>query len=486
MSKNNHKIFNSNDLSLNRRWFIRMASFGSIACALGYDYAAAQVVERPRVLPLFLSSSSKGYDAARQLFNSRLNLRPKLVAVCHTEAEVATAVSKANVEKMQVTVKSGGHSFEGFCSNHGGMMLDLSGMKKLHYRAADQSLVAQPGCRLADVGDLLFPKGRLLPSGSCAGVGIAGLTLGGGYGLFARKYGLTCDHLTGVRMVDGSGRVHDSDQTPDLLKACRGGGNGNFGIITELRFRTVPAPKTFRSQRIRFRQLTPERVGELSALWFAATEKLPSDVFSAFVLNGSSLTVLVTFFEKGSRHVIEAAFRPMQKLAWKAEPIHVAPTSRAIKRYYGRSGPLPFKNASAGYYQSYQDIVAVIPKVAKQVAEVSGTVWQVNTLGGRINSRDYAAVSVYPHRSYPWLGEIQGYWEKESRAEACIQNVRAVQKIFADAGVSKHYRNYPDIEFKDWEKSYYGGEGLDLIRSMKRKFDPANTIRHPQSVQPHD
>lgn len=466
-----------------RREFLRISSFGSIACALGYDRAVGQTLKKVQAQPVFLKPDSKGYHSARQLFNSRLNLRPKVVAVCKNEAEVAAAVAKAHGNGMQVTVKSGGHSFEGFSSNNGGMMLDLSAMKNLTYHAKERTLTAQPGCKLAEVGDLLFPKGRLLPSGSCAGVGVAGLTLGGGYGLFARKHGLTCDHLTGVRMVDGCGKVHDSDQMPDLLKACRGGGNGNFGIITELRFRTVPAPGTFRSQRIKFRKLSPDQVGELADLWFAATEKLPGDVFSAFVLNGSSLTVLVTFFNPVSLRVITDRFKPMVQRAWKSEPVHIAPTQRAIKRYYGRPGPLPFKNASAGFYKSYKDIAEVMPKVAKQVAEVSGTVWQVNTLGGRINSRDYAAVSVYPHRSYPWLGEIQGYWNKKSRAETGIENVQKVQKIFADAGVTAHYRNYPDMGFKDWEKSYYGEEGLDLIRSMKQKYDPSNTIRHPQSVR---
>ncbi|WP_435894742.1 FAD-binding oxidoreductase [Oceaniferula spumae] len=405
------------------------------------------------------------------------------MAVCQSETEVAAALRYAHGKNTQVTVKSGGHSFEGFSSNNGGLMVDLSGMKTMTYDSKQKTLKAQPGCKLGDVGKLLFPKGRLLPSGSCAGVGLAGLTLGGGYGLFARKYGLTCDHLIGVRMVDGQGNVHDSDQQPDLLKVCRGGGNGNFGIITELRFRTVPAPKSFSSKRIRFRNLTPEKVGDLAKLWFKATDGLPGDVFSAFVLNGTQLTVLITFFEPASRQVVETHFGPMAKDAWKSEPVHVAPTERAIRRYYGRSGPLPFKNASAGYYKSHADIASVIPRIAEQVADVSGTVWQINTLGGRINSHDFAKESVYPHRSYPWLGEIQAYWDRESRATKCIENVRAVQKILLGAGINKHYRNYPDIEFKDWERSYYGDESLKMIRQMKQRFDPADIIRHPQSIR---
>ncbi|MBK1830718.1 FAD-binding oxidoreductase [Verrucomicrobiaceae bacterium R5-34] len=464
-----------------RRSFMRQFSFGSTALLLGLNRAGAESGSAVAPAPEFLQAGSKGYAEACQLFNSRLKLRPSMVARCRTEQDVAAAVSRAAAKRLQITVKSGGHSFEGFSSNNGGMMLDLSEMKALSYDAERDLLIAQPGCRLGEVGDFLFPKGRLLPSGSCAGVGIAGLTLGGGYGLFSRKFGLTCDHLTGLRMVDGAGKVHDSDQHPELLKTSRGGGNGNFGIVTELRFRTVVAPKTFRSQRIRYRQLSPARAAELCSAWFTATQKLPGDVFSAFVLNGSSLTILVTFFESGSQAMVKKAFATLSKQAWKAEPVHIAPTQQAIRRYYGRPGPLPFKNASAGYYKSYQDIASVMPKLAAQVAKVSGTVWQVNTLGGRINRRDYAAESVYPHRSYPWLGEIQGYWQQASRAAACIKNVQAVQSILADAGIDKHYRNYPDIDFANWESAYYSEESLRMIREMKRRYDPENVIRHPQS-----
>lgn len=469
-----------------RRRFLRTISMGTMASILGKGSSLGQGAVKVMPQLQFLTEESKGYNDARWLFNSRLNFRPALIASCRSEKKIAAAVKHAHLNRLQVTVKSGGHSFEGFCSNNGGMLINLSGMSQMSYNAKTQILKAQPGCRLAHVSGLLFPKGRLLPSGSCAGVGVAGLTLGGGYGLFARKYGLTCDHLIGLRMVDGQGGIHDSDDDPELLKVCRGGGNGNFGIITEMRFSTVKAPTTFRSQRIRFRKLTPEKVDALARLWFEATTGLPDDVFSAFVLNGTSLTVLVTFFEKDSLVAVQKAFKPMSGEAWKTETVQSAPTERAIRRYYGRPGPLPFKNASAGYYRDYQHIAKAIPAIARQVGKVSGTVWQINTLGGKINHDDYAKQSVYPHRGYPWLGEIQAYWDNSKREAGCVESVANVQALLAANGVTDHYRNYPDLEFKDWETAYYGEAGLQLIREMKRRYDPGNTIRHPQSVKSNE
>ncbi len=466
-----------------------MLSYAGIGYVAGDATSTARSPVGIAHQPTFLTRESRDYNSARWLFNSRLDFHPALIATCRKENEIAAAVAHAGRNKLQVTVKSGGHSFEGFCSNNGGLMVNLSGMNQLSYDSRSHVLTAQPGCRLAQVSALLFSKGRLLPSGSCAGVGLAGLTLGGGYGLFARKFGLTCDHLIGLRMVDGRGIVHDSDDEPQrgaaLLHACRGGGNGNFGIITEMRFNTVPAPKMFRSQRIKFRKLSPEKVGEIAKLWFAATAALPDDGFSAFVLNGTYLTLLVTFFEPGSRRAIEKAFKPLCEIAWKAEAIQVGPTENAVMRYYGRPGPLPFKNASAGYYRSYQDIGRAIPAIARQVAKVPGTVWQINTLGGQIGRADYAKQSVYPHRDYPWLGEIQAYWEKPARADACVENVAAIQTLLAASGVTAHYRNYPDVALKNWGTAYYGDAGLASIRAMKQRYDPGDIIRHPQSVKAH-
>ena len=125
--------------------------------------------------------------------------------------------------------------------------------------AATGLLTAGAGCRLRDVNRFLLAKGRFLPAGSCATVGLAGLTLGGGYGMFARKWGLTCDHLRSLRMVDGTGAVRDSAAEPDLLWAARGGGNGHFGIVTQLTLQTRVVPRAFSSWKFRAYRLTQAR-----------------------------------------------------------------------------------------------------------------------------------------------------------------------------------------------------------------------------------
>ncbi|WP_308873518.1 FAD-binding oxidoreductase [Thiothrix subterranea] len=242
----------------------------------------------------FLLRNDADYAKHRQIFNKRITAMPKIIAVCANETGVQAAIAYAQQAKLPIAVKSGGHSFEGFSTNDGGLMLDLSGMNKPKYDKTTKRLTIQPGAKLGKVYEYLHQYGRMIPAGSCAGVGVAGLTLGGGYGFFARQLGLTCDSLQRVRMVDGKGKLHDSSTNPELLWACKGGGNGNFGIITELEFKTHPAPIHFSSHRYKYRNLTPTSATQLAERWFEWMKTLPNTAYSSWVLNGKHVTVIVT------------------------------------------------------------------------------------------------------------------------------------------------------------------------------------------------
>jgi FAD/FMN-containing dehydrogenase len=190
------------------------------------------------------------YETLRKGFNKRIERYPQIIALCKNTAGVAEAVSYAKQNKLPVTVKSGGHCMEGFSVNDNGMVINLSLLNSITW-VDKETISVGPGCKLFQLYDELLPKGRVLPGGSCATVAIGGLVLGGGYGLLARKFGLTCDSLLELTMVDGNGNVINTKNDAELLWACKGGGNGNFGIITELKFKTHVAPKTMHSYRLK-------------------------------------------------------------------------------------------------------------------------------------------------------------------------------------------------------------------------------------------
>jgi FAD/FMN-containing dehydrogenase len=124
---------------------------------------------------------------------------------------------------------------------------------------------------------------------------------------------------------------------------------------------------------------------------------------------------------------------------------------------------------------------AALPGIFEEVLTVPGLIFQINTLGGAISSD---VESAYPHRAFPYLGESQAYWESASHAAVLRAAIDRMRNQIAQAGVTSHYANYPDLAFADWPTAYYGAENYARLQQLKQRYDPENRIRYPQSVQP--
>ena len=429
---------------------------------------------------VYITRSDKQYDALNQGFNKRIQKYPQVIALCKNTAGVAEAIKYANANNLEIAVKSGGHSFECFSANNGGLVVNLSLLNNFEW--LNESVVnIGPGCKLFEVYDELLPKKRLIPAGSCAGVGIGGLTLGGGYGLFSRKYGLTCDSLTAITLVDGNGNIHFSKDEPELLWACKGGGNGNFGVVTEMTFNTFPAPAAFQSHRLKAFKLDAARAKTILQKWFEVTEHLPEACFAAFVLNNKTLTILVTNYEAHST-ALQDALDALSSLCDKTTMGNAIELQKALKVFYGIQTPIYFKNASAGLYKNFDEINDCIEDVLAKVIETPGLIYQVNTLGGRISADELESTSAYAHRALPFLSELQAYWEKPGTGTRLAETFEEIQGLIKQNGITAQYVNYPDLNFENWQQAYYG-KNYERLQQVKKKFDPGNNIRHGQSIK---
>lgn len=480
---------------LNRKQFLRLTAAG----ALGYYvYGCNQKTEQAPLskaskqpLPTstskansnshvqYFAKGSRDYDYLREGFNKRVQKYPAVIAQCTDVEGVAEAVRYAREHSLAVAVKSGGHCFEGFSSNNGGLVVNCSSIDAVEW-LDDTTVRIGAGCKLGNVYAELLSKNRILPAGSCAGVGVAGLTLGGGYGLFSRKLGLTCDSLQAVTMVDGNGNIHEATKDEELLWACRGGGNGNFGIITHLTFTTHQSPKFLTAHRFKSKGLNAQQATSIVEQWFTATRQLPESCFSAFVLNGTSLLILLTNTEEDSPHV-RSVIQQLTACTSTTSLGNPKPPESAITTFYGRTESLYFKNASAGLYKDFSDIQPFIQQALEIVTTTPGMIYQVNTLGGAIQRPEFEQVSSYPHRAYSYLSELQTYWERPQQTQHYEQAFQKVQTIFASNHITTQYRNYPDINVSNWQQSYYGNN-YSRLQAIKKQYDPDNIIRHEQSV----
>lgn len=426
-----------------------------------------------------MKRGNKLFDVYRRIFNKRFNLRPQIIAICKTELGVQQAVKYANDHDLDINIKSGGHSFEGFSLNNDGMVIDLSHMNNLIFDSHNR-LIAEPAVRLAQLYNYCLPKGRLLPSGSCASVGLSGITLGGGYGLFARQFGLTSDFLTGVRMVNAKGNIVDSDNCPELLWACRGAGNGNFGVITQLRYDTVSAPTTLYQHRFRAYKLTPRKAASLAKFWFEQCDNLPNHAFSAFVLNRRTLTIMLTATEHDNKMTeILNNFDLMMDRNDKLKP---DPIAIGVQYYYGHSNSLFFKNISAGYYKGFKDIEKCAESLFTNVANTPGAIFQINTLGGEINNKARSNDSAYAHRNANYLGEAQCSWDNPNDLQRSMDVMENIQNTLYENNVTQHYVNYPDININNHTRAYYG-DSYPRLQELKLALDPDNRFNYKQSIR---
>lgn len=467
---------------MNRRQFMRFVALTGVLAAYPKFAVASRLPSSQDVV--FLTPADSDYPTHAELFNKRFLRHPKIIAVCFTDKGVQSAIALAREESLPVAVRSGGHSFEGFSLNDDGLSIDLTRMNS--YRLLDDGrFVTQPACRLMEIYESLIPQGRLIPAGSCGMVGIAGLTLGGGYGIFSREYGLAIDWLRRIRLIDGLGKVHEVEQGSDLFWACRGAGNGNFGVVTELQFDTLKAPSHISRYQFKAVNLTPQRLGKIAKVWFSISAQLPNEAFSAFVHNGKSLNILVTSTLSRATPSMNDLFRQLEQVMDRRQPDKQQELLPGIRRYYGKLTPLNFKNASAGYYRSYADIEDVAEQIFETVSKGNGLLFQINTLGGAIRRAGQSnAYGCYPHRDYAYLGEIQSYWENPAHETGALAAVARVQQLLAGNGINAHYGNYPDINFDKWQTQYFGGENYTRLQAIKKQYDPDNVFRYPQSIRP--
>ncbi len=428
---------------------------------------------------VYFKQGDSQYDKLRHGFNKRIDKKPLVIGLCKNTAGVVAAIKYARANKLPVAIKSGGHCMEGFSSNNGGMVINLSPLNKINWIDAN-TITTGPALQLKDLYSFCLPKGKILPGGSCQSVALGGLTLGGGYGLLSRQFGLTCDSLTKIKMVDGNGNIITSDTDKELLWACKGGANGNFGVITEMNFTVHKAPAVMQSFRLRYRDIPQEKIIPLLETWFTVAATLPKQCFSACIINNRAAYILITTTRQSIAD-IQVQLDKLKAVTTSFQHSKPKPLAEALKAYYAQGQPIYFKNASAGLYKNFDDIKKCMPDVIAVLKKTAGMIYQVNTLGGEVQNNSFQQASSFPYREYNFFSELQAYYDTPAQAAKLLTQFEAIQHIFEKNGVTAQYRNYPDINFKNPLQQYYGAS-LERLKLIKRKYDPENNIRHEQSI----
>jgi FAD/FMN-containing dehydrogenase len=230
---------------------------------------------------------ASGFAQAAHVYNELYDgVLPNLVARPLDAADVRTAVQWGVAHGVPLRARSGGHSYAGYSTLSGGMVLDLRNLRGISIDTRQRTATIGAGSQLIDVYSALAGRGLTIPAGSCPSVGIAGHALGGGMGLAGRQFGLTADNILSARIVTADGRLRTAEKNtnPDLYWALRGGGGGNFGVVTGFTFRVHPVPRTVAGFTVSWPW---SQAADALAAWQAWGPHARSQITSIFHLSAS-------------------------------------------------------------------------------------------------------------------------------------------------------------------------------------------------------
>ncbi len=440
-----------------------------------------------------LLAGDDGYEEARQIWNAMIDRRPALIVRCAGAADVVQCVNFVREHGLLTAVRGGGHNIAGNAICEGGFVIDQSQLKAVRVDADTRRATVEPGATLADLDRETQALGLAIPTGINSTTGVAGLTLGGGFGWLSRKYGLTIDALRSVDVVTAQGELlHASaDQNADLFWGIRGGG-GNLGVVTSFEFEAYPVGPELLSGLIvfplaqaksvlkQYREFVAKAPDEL-CIW-VVLRKAPPLPFLPAEVHGKEVIVLAMCYA-GDPAAGAKAIEPL----------------RSFGDAYGEHiGPMPFTawqqafdpllTPGARNYWKSHNFTELNDAAVDQMIEYAGKLPSphceifIASLGGA-TSRVAPDATAYPHREAQFVLNVHGRWEDAAQDAAGVAWARDFFDATAPYATGGVYVNFmPEDETERVGAAY--GPNFQRLPDLKVKFDPKNIFRLNQNVAP--
>ena len=442
-----------------------------------------------------LNKDDKDYNEARLIWNGMIDKHPALIARCKNSKDVSLAVKFAQNHNLLVSIRGGGHNVAGNAVCESGLMIDLSLMNNVSVNQKDMTAVVEPGCTLGNADQATQKYGMVIPSGIVTSTGVAGLTLGGGFGWLSRKWGLTCDHLISTEVVTAEGEIikTSSEENPDLFWGLKGGG-GNFGIVTSFKFT--------------LREIGPEVTGGLILYKLDDTEKVLS-FYNEFISTAPREVTIVLIY----RYCPPA---PFIKEEFHGKPVFGIGALYAGKPEKGMEILKPLKSfgspvadiivpkpfvahqamldagqpKGACYYWKSEYLKeipqALSSKFVEQTFNMSSTASIIGAfqLGGAITDIGEEDTA-YSFRDAGYAININTQWPKNSDSEKHLSWARKTQQLAAPYSMGSGYINFASSdETQERVAATYGVKKYKRLVDLKRKYDPDNFFRLNQNIKP--
>jgi FAD/FMN-containing dehydrogenase len=430
-----------------------------------------------RVRGPVLRRGSAAYAGAAPGYNLRFaGARPDAVIEPLDSRDVQAVLRWADRHDVRVAARSGGHSYAGYSTPREGVVVDLRRLRAIAVDRGGRRASVGAGARMIEVSDALARHGGAVPGGSCPTVGFGGLALGGGYGLASRALGLTADNVTGVVVVTPDGRLRriDARHDPDLFWALRGGGGGNFGIVTrfELRVHRV-------ARAARFSASFPSAGAALSA-WEAWAPEADPALTSVLQLGTDSATAVGQYLGPEGR--LERLLAPLRRAGASVTTGSAGYGAMQVHWGNGRTTPRTRFSAKSHYVRERLPARArdaLVAELARGggVAGLGTGMLILDAYGGALN-RPRAGATAFVHRDERYSIQYLAYHDGDGGpSRAWLRRMHGIVAPHASGA----YQNYIDPELRDWRRAYYG-RNLERLEEVRATYDPDRRFRSPRGI----
>lgn len=420
-----------------------------------------------------LVSGEEGYETARRVWNGMIDRRPALIARCKDAADVVRAVTFARERELLLAVRGGGHSFPGYSTCDGGLLIDLSLINSVRVDASARTAHVGGGAWVFHVDTAAQREGLATTLGEISNTGVGGLTLGGGFGWLARRFGLACDNLLSAELVTADGAIRHVSKLdePDLFWAIRGGG-GNFGIATAFEYQLhqvntgviaghVDYPATQVKDAVRF-------YGELLA---SAPRELSLDMSLAHGANGQ-LGAQIYAVYTGPTGSADKALQPLRSFGKPSGDTIAGQSYLAVQAQFDGPPLDPANNyLKGGFVREFPAGLIEVLTHELNAADRLGV--YIQNANGAVADIPQAATA-FSHRNALANMMLSGRWTDPTYNEQGRALVRGIWEKLAPF-TDGYYVNLNDADPKGVDSNY--GPNFKRLALLKKQFDPLNLFR---------
>lgn len=428
------------------------------------------------------------YSEARQGFNTAIQQFPLIIVYCTTKNDVSNAVIWSRGHCVPIRIRSGGHNYEGYSNGDCTLVIDISQMNEMSINESSDELTVQGGVTNKLVYEFVASKGYPFPGGTCPTVGVSGYALGGGWGLSCRNFGLGCDSLKEIELINYEGSVIKANRQShsDLFWACRGAGGGNFGIIVSMTFNLPPKVRNVTLIEIDYLNVHEQEQEEFLYVWqewLKTADQRITLIGRVYHSSVDGLGMLIRGIFYGSAEVAKemmADFLALDKAEYNIEAMTFLEAVTIIGSVYPASEK--FQSASRFAFRDFtsnerMELVDLIKR--RSPGSVFAGI-SLYSLGGRVSEIETDDTAFY-YRKAKYIMWLETVWEKpryEKENREWIDN----RFPYLEAITIGSYVNFPYGELYDYLHEYYGTH-VRALKKIKKKYDPKNIFAFPQSLE---